>query len=69
MHSDDVKIGEHFWGTIGDNETQIMVFIKTESGFFVCGEWECPIRGTKINVIETIPIPKGYEDKELYYNY
>lgn len=62
----DIKIGDHFWGMMDD---KLAVFIKTKSGCYAAGEWECAIDIENIEFVSLIKRPNSVRKKELYYHY
>lgn len=62
---EDLKIGQHLW-VLFDN--QLIVAAKfDESGYQVCGPWECGIGKNECEIIELIDVPKGHKNTSLYY--
>ena len=59
----EVAVGEHFWGIM---QGKLAVFLRTEEGYYVCGEWECSIDRGEFEIIELIWRPANCF-QELYY--
>jgi len=61
-----IKNGDHCWAISND---QLLIVLKTEGRFEVCGAWECGIRESDIKIIEVIKKPKKAETTKLYYDF
>lgn len=62
----EIKNGQHCWAIHCD---QLMVVLKTDGRFEVCGDWECGVSASDIKIIEVIEKPHTEKDTELYYDY
>lgn len=65
LQFEDLKIGQHLWAL---HDNKLIVAAKfDESGYQVCGPWECGIGKNECEIIELIDVPKGHENTSLYY--
>ena len=56
--------GQHAWVLLED---QLLVVMKEDKYFYVCGAWEGEISYKDIELIELINKPKEYKNTKLYY--
>ena len=64
---DDTVNGVHYWAIVRSTN-ELLVVLKTDWYYEVCGAWECGIPAKDIEIIEKIDKPKGHETMVLYYN-
>ena len=64
MKDEDIPIGSHFWAT---SRGELLVILKTESGYQVCGAWECGMAFKEFEFVDFIIKPDETEGMKLYY--
>jgi hypothetical protein len=57
MEDIEIKIGDAFWGRIGEDH-ELHVFRKLKNGIFVADNWEGSFKLSEIEFIELIKKPK-----------
>lgn len=63
---EDLEIGQHLW-VLAEGKL-LMVAKFDDSGYSVCGDWECGIDRNECQIIELVGRPKGFESFDLYYS-
>lgn len=61
MTQTEIKIGTHFWALMDD---RLVVMLRCEDGFYVCGGWEGDIPIDKFEFVSEIKKPNN---TKLYY--
>ena len=66
LSHEQTKNGKHYWAI--SKEYGMLVVLKIDDAYQVCGPWECGVSEQHIEIIEEIKEPRGYEGYKLYYS-
>lgn len=67
LKNSDIEINQHLWAM---NNSELLIVLKTGNDQYeVCGDWECGIPASELELIEVIKKPAGHAATKLCYGF